>query len=123
MKNTLETLEVYQISKSISKQAWIIFKKLPKPHQFGIGMQMLRAADSISANIAEGYGRYHYKESVNFNNYARGSAYETLDWISKLQERCLTESEESKQITLNLNLFIRKLNGYNKYLRSKINSN
>lgn len=78
LKHTLESLEVYQISVKVSDKAWEIFNLLPKNFQFHIGNQFLDAADSVGANVAEAYGRYHYKESINFNNYARGSAFEEI---------------------------------------------
>lgn len=76
-QHTLESLEVYQIAIKISDKAWKIFNKLSKNFQYHIGNQFLDEADSIGANIEEGYGRYHYKESINFNNFGRGSAFET----------------------------------------------
>ena len=75
MDNSLEKLEVYILAREISSLAWKIFNQLPQRFQYHIGNQFLDAADSISANIAEGYGRFHFKESINFNNYARGSGF------------------------------------------------
>jgi four helix bundle protein len=119
MNNSLDNLEVYTLAHEIGSLAWKIYNQLDRNFQFHIGNQFLDAADSISANIAEGYGRYHFKEVINFNNYARGSAYETIDWIRKLKARELTEETELNQIMEMLNIEIQKINGYNRYLRNK----
>jgi len=72
----LEDLEVYQLAVDISKLAWDIYNGLPKEHRFTQGNQFLEASDSIGANIAEGYGRYHYKDSLKFYYNSRGSLFE-----------------------------------------------
>lgn len=116
---TLASLEVYQVSINISNKAWEIYDGLSKNFQYHIGNQFLDAADSIGANIAEGYGRYHYKESINFNNYARGSAFETKHWCTRLYERALIENNSFEEINQLLDLVIQKINGYNNYLRNR----
>ena len=65
-----------------------------------MGKQLVRAADSISANLAEGHGRFHFKDRLNFCYYARGSLEETKTWLSKAFRRGLISSElvEIKQI-------------------------
>jgi four helix bundle protein len=85
-----------------------------------VGSQMIRAADSISANIAEGYGRFHFRESIQFINYARGSAYETLDWIEKIKHRELSQAANCASLKEKLELVIKQINGYNKYLKKKL---
>ena len=52
-------------------------------HKDKIGKQLVRSADSIAANLSEGFGRYHYKENKQFCYYARGSLFETKTWIEK----------------------------------------
>lgn len=122
-KHTLESLEIYQIALDISNKAWEIFNVLPKNFQFHIGNQFLDAADSIGANIAEAYGRYHYRESINFNNYARGSAFETKFWCNRLYKRKLIEKNIFEEINNLVDLGIQKINGYNNYLRNRMKEN
>jgi four helix bundle protein len=50
-----------------------------------VGKQLVRPSDTISANIAEGFGRFHYKENKNFCYFSRGSLIETKGWLNKLQ--------------------------------------
>jgi four helix bundle protein len=119
MDNSLDNLEVYTLAHEIGSLAWKIYNQLDRSFQFHIGNQFLDAADSISANIAEGYGRYHFKDVINFNNYARGSAYETSDWVRKLKVRELADENALNQIIEMLHIEIQKINGYNRYLRNK----
>ena len=121
-QHTIETLEVYQIAIKISDKAWEIFNMLSKNFQYHIGNQFLDAADSIGANLAEGYGRYHYKESINFNNFGRGSAFETKYWGNRLYKRNLIAKDIFEELNRLVNLVIQKINGYNNYLRNRLNS-
>jgi len=121
-EHTLENLEIYQIALKISDLAWAVYKNLPKNFQIHIGNQFLDAADSIGANIAEGYGRFHFRESINFNNYARGSATETSFWIQRLHQRNLITETEFTDLDQLLKTEITKINAYNNYLRKKANA-
>ena len=63
MEYTLEKLEVYLLAESFSDEIWFLVEKWDYFIKDTIGKQLVRATDSISANIAEGYGRYYYKEA------------------------------------------------------------
>jgi four helix bundle protein len=69
----LKNLEVYQSSRQLSTMAWKIFYRLNYEDKKHIGDQFLRSVDSIGANIAEGYGRFHYLDNVRFYYNARAS--------------------------------------------------
>ncbi len=114
----LENLDVYCIAVQISDLAWDVYVKLPQRFQYGIGQQFLRAADSIGANIAEGFGRYHFRESINFNNFARGSAVELKFWLMQLRKRKLTGETIYFEINQLIDREIKKINGFNSYLRN-----
>ena len=64
--HTLEELDVYNLSQSFCDSVWFMVEKWENFPKFGIGKQMTGSADSISSNIAEGYGRYFIKENINF---------------------------------------------------------
>ena len=78
----------------IGEKVWNIASAWGYFEKDTIGKQLVRAADSISANISEGFGRYHYKDSKNFGYYARGSLFETRSWIKKAYTRMLITEKD-----------------------------
>ena len=94
MPKTLTDIEIYIISEELSNRIWGIVKEWNYFDKETLGKQLVRAADSISANIAEAYGRYHYKDRQKFGYYARGSLEETKSWLRKgYQRRLLNDSQ------------------------------
>ncbi|MGQ9799188.1 MAG: four helix bundle protein [Ignavibacterium sp.] len=92
----LNDIEAYRISFKLSNQVWDIVLKWDHFSKDTIGKQFVRAVDSISANIAEGFGRYSKKDKIKFFRYSAGSLYESLDWNEKSRIRkLLTEDEYS----------------------------
>ena len=82
---TLNNLEVYLLSRELSSLAWEIYRTMEKDLKWGIGQQFIRSIDSIGANIAEGYGRFHYMDKVRFYHQARGSYFESIEhWLELL---------------------------------------
>jgi len=77
-------LEVYQLAEAFGDEIWFVVHNWDYFAKDTVGKQMARSADSISANIAEGYGRYHYKENRNFCYFSRGSIIETKGWLKKI---------------------------------------
>ena len=73
-----EDLECYQLALQVMREAYKVVQKLPPEEKFALGLQMRKASVSIGLNIAEGYGRYHYLDSLRFYYIARGSLDETL---------------------------------------------
>jgi four helix bundle protein len=93
MKDITE-LDVYNLAEKISDLIWDIFDDWDEKAQRTIGYQMIRSADSIAANIAEGYGRYTPLDRKRFYLFARGSFEETKTWLRKAYRRKrLTSSE------------------------------
>ena len=80
-------LEIYNLAEKLSDMIWYDFDKWDKKIQNTIGYQIIRSADSISANIAEGFGRYHFADKKKFYIYSRGSFEETKAWLRKLIRR------------------------------------
>lgn len=115
----LSKLEIYNIAKDLSLKSWTFYNGLEKTHQFGIGKQFLSSTDSIGANIAEGFGRYHYKYSLKFYYNARGSLFEVKHWISLLNSRKLISQSEYAEFSETLNILGIKLNKFISFLRSK----
>jgi len=91
---------------------WQIYQNLPKTFRFDIGSQFLRAVDSIGANIAEGYGRFHYKDSMKFYYNARGSLWESKHWILLLYRRDFIEKEFYLDFLEKIEILGKKLNNF-----------
>ena len=107
----VEDLDVYQMAEELSDIIWNICIKWDYFAKNTIGKQLVRAVDSICANLAEGHGRFHFKDRLNFCYYARGSLEETKAWLSKAIRRNLISSgiDEIKQL---IEILPKKLNAY-----------
>lgn len=110
---TIENLDAYKLARRLSSRSWTVYTTLNREMQRVIGLQFITSVDSVSANIAEGYGRYHYLDKVKFYYNARGSLFEAKHWIELLFERnLLTETDKvallslAKEIILVLNALI-----------------
>lgn len=80
---------------------------------------MIRASRSITANIAEGYGRYHYQENIQFCRQARGSLYELLDHFTVALDEKYISQEQFEEFRIEIFESVKILNGYIKYLQKK----
>jgi four helix bundle protein len=118
--HTLEELDVYNISQEFSDKIWLIVDKWEHFPKSGFGKQITNAADSISSNIAEGYGRYFIKENINFCFYSRGSILETKNWLQKAVKRNLITADEYDLLISTLEIIHKKLNGYIKVLKENL---
>ncbi|HMA61521.1 MAG TPA: four helix bundle protein [bacterium] len=121
MKNRFENLDVWKQCRSIRKNVWNLCKTLPSDEKYMLKNQMIRASRSVTANIAEGYGRYHYQENIQFCRQGRGSLYELIDHVLVAQECNYINENQAKKLLKELETAIRLMNGYIKYLRSKKN--
>ena len=116
----LEDLEVYTLSEKIGNEIWKIVGEWNSFAKFGLGKQLTNSADSISANIAEGYGRYFIKENINFCFYSRGSLMETKSWLKKAMNRELIDEKQFEDLLLLLETVHIKLNAYIKILKQNL---
>lgn len=108
----LEELNVYNLSMELGDQIWDIVKEWDNFTKNSIGDQMIRAVDSIAANISEGFGRYHYLDSKKFYYYSRGSLYETKTWITKAFKRNLINEDNYNSLINDIDILAIKLNNY-----------
>lgn len=97
----LEDLEVYQLARELSKIGWEIYKALDWQDKKIIGDQFIESTDSVGANIAEGYSRYHYLDKIKFYYNARASFVEcNRHWLELLLERGKIKENEYKSFRL-----------------------
>jgi four helix bundle protein len=116
-------LEIYQLALEIGEDVWKVVGKWEYFEKKTVGGQFVEAADSIAANIAEGYGRFFYKDRKQFCYYSRGSMMETKTWALKSSKRNLMTAKEYDDILEKLKALHHKLNTYIKKLKSSISNN
>jgi len=111
MKEIFE-LDVYRLSEELSDIIWFAYDEWSDKAKNTIGYQIIRTSDSISANIAEGYGRYTPKDRKLFYRYARGFFEETKSWLRKAILRKILTEQQIKNCTEVINEFGPKLNAF-----------
>jgi four helix bundle protein len=112
VRTNFENLRVYQLSEEIADLTWEIVVKWKRLAQDTVGKQLIKSADSIGANIAEGTGRGSYADNRRFARIARGSLFEVKHWLRRAYRRdLLTENEVSKLHHL-INELTPKLSAY-----------
>jgi four helix bundle protein len=123
VSKSLGNLEIYKKAVELSISGWEIYQKIPKQHQYHIGNQFLDAIDSIGANIAEGFGRFHYKDSIKFYYYARGSLFESKHWTYLLYKRGLVDDTTYNNLLTCLEKEGIKLNNFINSIKPKSDPN
>ena len=108
----LEELRIYSKADELSDEIWKLVEDWNYFQKDTIGKQLVRSADSISENIAEGYGRYFYKENRNFCYYSRGSLMETKNWLGKSVRRKLISKEVHESLISRIEDLHVSLNAY-----------
>ncbi|MDA3904558.1 MAG: four helix bundle protein [Bacteroidales bacterium] len=119
----LEELQVYQLSMEIGEKVWNIVIKWDYFAKDTVGKQLVRAVDSVAANLSEGFGRFHYKENKNFCYYSRCSLYETRTWLTKAKNRQLITEDDFLFFDTEINSIGVKLNNYIKSIGKISNNN
>jgi four helix bundle protein len=115
----LEELRVYEKSMDLGKKVWNIVKAWDHFEKDTIGKQLVRSVDSVAANLCEGFGRFHFKDSKNFYYYSRGSLYETKTWLTKARNRNLITEEEYNSFIVEINNLGETLNSYIKSIGNR----
>lgn len=116
---TFEDLEVWKFCAQIRKDIADLAKTLPSEEKFRLSDQMLRASRSVTANIAEAFGRFHYQESVQFCRQARGSLYELIDHMHVASDEGYLSRDFFERQRENILGGVRLLNGFIRYLSKR----
>jgi four helix bundle protein len=111
-KTNFEKLRVYQLSEQLGDHVWSIVMKWNIFARDTVGKQLVRAADSVGANIAEGTGRGTFVENRRFVRIARGSLNETQHWLRRAYRRQLLKENEISIIKPIIDELAPKLNAY-----------
>jgi four helix bundle protein len=125
MKTKFENLRVYQMSETLADEIWGIVISWDNFARDTVGKQIVRSADSIGANIAEGEGRGTHLDNKRFVRIARGSLQETQHWLRRAYERNLLTKEQIEKLkplienlSPSLNAYLRSI-GSNNQLKTK----
>ena len=97
----------------------VVVPSLPTDEKYRLGDQIIRAARSTTANLAEGYGRFHYLDNAKFCSNARGSCWEVLDHLVTATDEGLIHSSLLEKGRSLVNVAVKLINGYMKYLKSR----
>lgn len=117
---TFEDLEVYQVAREFRRAMYRVAKRLPQEEKFGLISQIRRAAVSLTNNIAEGHGRFHFLEQIKFMLHSRGSLEELLDDLNVCEDEAylpILEIESLRQQGWRVHKLI---NGYVRFLRRRV---
>jgi four helix bundle protein len=118
-KSTFETLQVWKEARELRKEISGLARTFPTNEQYRLTDQMIRASRSVTANIAEGHGRYHYQENIQFCRQSRGSLYELLDHLTVALDEDYISEELFESLRTKILAVVKILNGYVSYLKSR----
>jgi four helix bundle protein len=107
-----ENLDVYKLAEKLANEIWFIVQEWDEYAKYTMGKQIVRSADSVCANIAEGRGRYNFQDNRRFVKIARGSLYETISLLRLAYMRQLLKTEQESNLKTILDELSPKLNAY-----------
>jgi len=116
---TFEDLEVYKAAGKFRKKMYGVARRLPDVEKFGLASQIRRAAVSLTNNMAEGHGRYHFADQVRFFLGSRGSLQESVDDINVCNDEKYLEGDEITELKREAWRVLGLINGYLRYLRDR----
>ena len=116
---TFEDLDVYKKAREFRKRMYAAARKLPDFEKYELGRQIRRAAVSLTNNIAEGHGRYHYLDEIKFQLQSRGSLAELLDDLNVCQDEDYLPTTEIVELKERAKEVQRLINGYIRFLRER----
>ena len=117
--STFEDLEVYQVARTFRKTMYRLAKRLPDIEKFGLASQIRRAALSLTNNIAEGHGRYHYLDQIRFTLQSRGSLEELIDDLNACEDEQYFAEKEIASLKQEGWRVRQLIDGYIRYLRQQ----
>jgi len=112
-------LDTWKRCRKIRRKIWTLCKSFPGEEKYRLSDQMIRASRSSTANIAEGYGRFHFQENIQFCRQARGSLYELIDHVLVAEECEYIDNALAEGLIDEIKTSIIVLNGYIKYLKTR----
>ena len=115
----LENLETWKKARDLRIAISVFAKTLPDEEKYRLKNQIIRSSRSVAANIAEGYGRFHFQEAIQYCRQARGSLFETEEHLICALDEGYIQKEEFDTLILSLKDCLKVLNGYISYLKKE----
>lgn len=119
---SFEDLEVYKAAREYRRKIYQLARRIPGEERYGLQSQMRRAALSLTNNIAEGHGRFHYQENIQFLRQSRGSLEELIDDLNACLDEQYAPKEELEVLKNDGYKLLKQINGYTAYLRKRKDS-
>src|SRR6266513_4812662 len=116
---TFEDLKAYQVAREFRKAMYRVARRLPEEEEFALASQIRRAAVSLTNNIAEGYGRFHYPDQIKFMLQSRGSLQELIDDMNVCEDERYLPTEEIASLKESGWRVRQLFDGYIRYLRDQ----
>lgn len=113
---SFQDLECWKAGQLLRKDIRVLAQSFPQEEKYLLCQQIIRSSRSVTANIAEGYGRFHYKENIQFCRIARGSLFETLDHLSVALDEGYIGESQFHEWKSRISEVAKVLNGYINYL-------
>lgn len=113
---SFEDLECWKMTAALRRRLSALVKNFPSQEKFRLADQIIRASRSVTANIAEGYGRFHYQEYVQYCRQSRGSLYELVDHLMVAFEENYISEEQLSEYKNEIQGCLAVLNGFINYL-------
>ena len=118
-RSTFETLEVWKMARDLRIKIANLVKTFPQEEKYRLIDQIVRSSRSVTANIAEGYGRYHYQENIQYCRQARGSLFELLDHLYVALDEHYIPSNLFTDLKAEAFRVIEILNGYINHIKNQ----
>jgi len=113
----LDDFELYKVARAFRKRAYSLLKQLPLEDKYSLAVQMQRASVSVTNNIAEGHGRWHYQENIRFCRISRGSVDELIDDFNTCEDEGYGDQALVAELKIQAYDLIHRINSYIAYLR------
>ena len=116
---TFEDLEVYKAAREFRKAMYAVSRCLPDLEKYDLGRQIRRAAVSLTNNMAEGHGRFHYPDQIRFFLHSRGSLEELVDDLNVCLDETYVSDEQVEKVKEQARGVLILINGYLRHLRNR----
>jgi four helix bundle protein len=115
---SFEDLDVWKVCRELRIRMAALARTFPKEEKYRLMDQVIRASRSVAGNLAEGYGRFHFGESMQFARQARGSLYELLDHLTVASDEGLLKGQQYHASRSEVVRAVVVVNGFIRYLRT-----